>query len=236
MEQSQAADAITQAIVVMSTENVPELVGLLKNSGSFVTQQSSQEQLLDAAFKALKNSSQFRKNLGSYLINVTTTDNGDYGNFVDTDFANETGTPAYTFRSGGFQSTPSSTFNTSFGTKPTTQSYTSTTDTSSAKKGTAVGNLLRNIFSKENVSTLVQTGIGYGAAKLQDSANKSSEQRAIDYQVASAKAAEAQALVQAQNPPAAKNKWILPVGIGLGVILVGTIIYFAVKGGKKVSS
>ena len=229
MEQSQAADAITQAIVVMSTENVPELVGLLKNSGSFVTQQSSQEQLLDAAFKALKNSSQFRKNLGAYLINVTTTDNGDYGNFVDTDFSNVDGDPPY--QSGFLNSLkPSaSTFNTSFGTPSTTQSYTSTTDTSSAKKGTAVGNLLRNIFSKENVATLVQTGIGYGAAKLQDSANKSSEQRAIDYQIATAKAAEAQALVQAQNPPAAKNKWILPVGIGLGVILVGTVIYFAVK-------
>lgn len=234
MEQSQAADAISQAIVVMSTEHKPELVALLKNSGSLVTQQSTQDELLDAAFKALKNSFQFRKELGSYLINVTTTDNGSYGNFVDTDFSNAVGDYSnYKFTSAGFQTTPSSTFNTSFGTKPTTSSYTSTTDSTSGKKGTAVGNLLRNIFSKENVSTLVQTGIGYGAAKLQDSANKSSEQRAIDYQIATARATEAQALVQAQNPPAAKNKWILPVGIGLGVILVGTIIFFAVKGGKK---
>ena len=194
MEQSQAADAITQAIVVMSTENVPELVGLLKNSGSFVTQQSSQEQLLDAAFKALKNSSQFRKNLGAYLINVTNTDNGDYGNFVDTDFSNFV-------------------------------KY----DPTVAGSGSRVGNLLRQIGTKENIDTLIKTGIGVGAAKLQESANKSSEQRAIDYQIATAKANEAQALINAQNPPAAKNKWILPVGIGLGGILVGTVIYFAVK-------
>lgn len=226
MEQSQAADAISQAIVVMSTEHKPELVALLKNSGSLVTQQSTQDELLDAAFKALKNSFQFRKELGSYLINVTTTDNGSYGNFVDSDFSYPNG---FQFRTAGMPTSTSSTFNTSFGTKPTTSSYTSTTDSTSGKKGTAVGNLLRNIFSKENVSTLVQTGIGYGAAKLQDSANKSSEQRAIDYQIATARATEAQALVQAQNPPAAKNKWILPVGIGLGVILVGTIIFFAVK-------
>ena len=233
MEQSQAADAISQAIVVMSTQNVPELVGLLKNSGSFVTQQSTQEELLDAAFKALKNSPQFRKNLGSYLINVTTTDNGEYGNFADSDFSNYTSSFLNTLDKGS-----GSTFNTSFGTKPTS-SYTTTSDTSttSAKSGTKVGNLLRSIFTKENVDTLVKTGISYGATKLQDSANKSSEQRAIDYQIASARAAESQAILQdKKESEAKKNKWILPVGIGLGVILVGTIIYFAVKGSKKASS
>jgi hypothetical protein len=231
MEQSQAADAISQAIVVMSTENVPELVGLLKNSGSFVTQQSTQEELLDAAFKALKNSPQFRKQLGSYLINITTTDNGEYGNFADSDFSNYTSSFLNTLDKG-----KTSTFNTSFGT-PSTSSYTTSTtlDTTTTKSGTKVGNLLRNIFTKENVDTLVKTGISYGATKLQDSANKSSEQRAIDYQIASAKASESQALLNAQNPQPSKNKWILPVGIGLGVILVGTIIYFAVKGGKKSS-
>ena len=234
MDKSQAADVITQAIVIMSTENVPELVGLLKNSGSFVTQQSTQEELLDAAFKALKNSSQFRKQLGSYLINVTTTDNGDYGNFADSDFSYPNG---YQFRSAGFQTSSPSTFDTSFGTKPT-PSYTTTTtlDTTTTKSGTKVGNLLRNIFTKENVDTLVKTGIGYGATKLQDSANKTSEQRAIDYQIATARAAESQAILQAQNTETKKNKWILPVGIGLGVILIGTIIFLVVKSSKKASS
>jgi hypothetical protein len=233
MDKSQAADVITQAIVIMSTENVPELVGLLKNSGSFVTQQSTQEELLDAAFKALKNSSQFRKQLGSYLINVTTTDNGDYGNFADSDFSNYTSGFLNTLDRG-----KTSTFDTSFGTKPT-PSYTTTTtlDTTTTKSGTKVGNLLRNIFTKDNVDTLVKTGIGYGATKLQDNANKTSEQRAIDYQIASARAAEAQAILQdKKESEAKKNKWILPVGIGLGVILIGTIIFLVVKSSKKASS
>lgn len=231
MDKSQAADVITQAIVIMSTENVPELVGLLKNSGSFVTQQSTQEELLDAAFKALKNSSQFRKQLGSYLINVSTTDNGEYGNFADSDFSNYTSGFLNTLDKG-----KTTKFDTSFGTKPTS-SYTTTTisDTTTTKSGTKVGNLLRNIFTKENVDTLVKTGIGYGATKLQDNANKTSEQRAIDYQIASARAAESQAILQAQNTEAKKNKWILPVGIGLGVILIGTIIFFVVKSSKKAS-
>jgi hypothetical protein len=233
MDKSQAADVITQAIVIMSTDNVPELVGLLKNSGSFVTQQSTQEELLDAAFKALKNSSQFRKQLGSYLINVTTTDNGDYGNFADSDFSNYTSGFLNTLDKG-----KTSTFNTSFGTPSTSSSITtSSSSSSSTKSGTKVGNLLRNIFTKENVDTLVKTGIGYGATKLQDSANKSSEQRAIDYQIATARAAESQAILQdKKESEAKKNKWILPVGIGLGVILIGTIIFFVVKSSKKASS
>jgi hypothetical protein len=232
MDKSQAADVITQAIVIMSTENVPELVGLLKNSGSFVTQQSTQEELLDAAFKALKNSSQFRKQLGSYLINVSTTDNGDYGNFADSDFSNYTSGFLNTLDKG-----KTTKFDTSFGTKPTSSYTTSiTSDTTTTKSGTKVGNLLRNIFTKENVDTLVKTGIGYGATKLQDSANKTSEQRAIDYQIATARAAESQAILQAQNTETKKNKWILPVGIGLGVILIGTIIFFVVKSSKKASS
>lgn len=232
MDKNQAAETISQAIVIMSTENVPELVGLLKNSGSFVTQQSTQEELLDAAFKALKNSSQFRKNLGSYLINVTTTDNGEYGNFADSDFSNYTSGFLNTLDKG-----KTSTFNTSFGTPSTSSSITTSgSSSSSTKSGTKVGNLLRNIFTKENVDTLVKTGIGYGATKLQDSANRSSEQRAIDYQIATARASESQALLQAQNTESKKNKWILPVGIGLGVILIGTIIFFVVKKGKKASS
>jgi hypothetical protein len=232
MDKSQAADVITQAIVIMSTENVPELVGLLKNSGSFVTQQSTQEELLDAAFKALKNSSQFRKQLGSYLINVSTTDNGDYGNFADSDFSNYTSGFLNTLDKG-----KTTKFDTSFGTKPTSSYTTSiTSDTTTTKSGTKVGNLLRNIFTKDNVDTLVKTGIGYGATKLQDNANKTSEQRAIDYQIATARAAESQAILQAQNTEAKKNKWILPVSIGLGVILIGTIIFFVVKSSKKASS
>ena len=57
-----------------------------------------------------------------------------------------------------------------------------------------------------------------------------------NYQIATARAAESQALIQAQNTKSKKNKWILPVGIGLGVILIGTIIFFVVKKGKKASS
>jgi len=208
MDYTQAQDAITKIVGVMSVEDKPALIALLKRSGSLVEQSSSQTELLDAAFKAIKNSPRFRQDLNQYLNSVATVEasaNG-YSNAVGDQWGISTA-----FNVGTSSATPTATAEA----------------TTTAKSGTKVGNLLRSIFTKENISSAVNAGIGILGTKLQSKANATSEQNAIDYQVAAAQAAQAQSAAAAVAP--AKKSWVLPVAIIGGVLLIGTIAYFAMR-------
>jgi len=203
MDYTQAQDAITKVVGLMSVEDKPALVALLKRSGSLVEQSSTQTELLDAAFKAIKNSPRFRQDLSQYLSSVGTVEASadGYSNFGEDLLAK-------------------------IGASPTTPNTTAAA-TTTAKSGTKVGNLLKSIFTKENISSAVNAGIGILGTKLQSKANATSEQNAIDYQVAAAQAAQAQAAAAAVAP--AKKSWVLPVAIIGGVLLIGTIAYFAMR-------
>lgn len=105
-----------------------------------------------------------------------------------------------------------------------------------ATTGSGAGNLIRNIFSKDNIDTLVKSGITVAATKLAANASKGSEQNAIAYEAQKAQTAANEELAANAKKAAAEAgatgatpKWVLPVGIGVGVLVLGTIVYFIVK-------
>jgi hypothetical protein len=61
------ADMIYKTLVIMSEDDKPSLVEMLKKSGSLETELSTQKELLDASFKALMLSDRFRNELRKYL-------------------------------------------------------------------------------------------------------------------------------------------------------------------------
>lgn len=215
LQAQEGEQLVTNAIAYMSEYDKPSLLEMLKRSGSLVTEMSTQQEMLDAAFKALKDSDRFRKDLAQYIKSVTSESN--FSNYVDDDmFAN------------GVGDTPSR-----GGTSTKKKSYNPQT----GEGGTAVGNLLRGVFSPENISALTQVGIGYASTRLQNAANKQGNQQAIDYKNAEAQAAiaEAQRLQMqlaagtAVGGGAGSKKWVKPVLIVTGVLAVGAVLFFALR-------
>jgi len=226
MEYNELASSITNLIGIMSVEDKPSLVRLLKKSGSYVTDLSTNEEILDAAFKSLKNSKRFRDNLNTYFVNTAKqVPEPKYDNYVDSDFFNVL--PVI----DGSSISQSALI--AAGRTPV-QKYNPTTATG----GTKVGNAIRSIFSQENIDTIVKTGISVAATKLTANATKQSEQRAIDFEIAQAQAAalQTQQISAAKNAgfnpdgtPIKKNKWIMPVVIILVVTLIGFGAYYMIK-------
>jgi hypothetical protein len=91
--QTELGNAITTSIGIMSVEHAPELVDLLQKSGSNVTTSSSQQELLEAAFSALKNSNRFRNDLATYLSGEARKSDANYGNYVDNGFFSNFSSP-----------------------------------------------------------------------------------------------------------------------------------------------
>lgn len=109
---------------------------------------------------------------------------------------------------------------------------------SNVEGGSKVGNLLRKVFTKENVDVLIAGGIGFATTKLANAASKKGNQQAIDYEKAKAEAAANElALKESSGSGASKTndgkkttpKWVLPVAIGGGLLIIGVVVYFAMK-------
>jgi len=217
MEQN---DVIIGLIYLMVEENNPFLINLLRKSGYLVTNQSSSDALLDASFKALRDSSSFRQNLKNYLV----AEANSYSNYVGDDFFNVEGT---------FESMMTKAAKTGIS-KAKTYRYSQQPAKYNPKTGTGgskVGGFLRSVFSNENIGLLVSAGIGAASTKLQDSASSKGDQRAIDFEKAKAETAarELEAKNASATTPNPKPKWVLPVAIGGGLLVVGVIIYFVTK-------
>ena len=201
-QEQQGEELVTRAIALMSEYDKPTLLAILERSGSLVTEMSSQQEILDASFKALKDSSRFRQDLLDYIKNVT--DESDDANFSNFNFKN-----LFAKKEGG----------------------------------SGVGNALRNVFSQENISALAGAGIAYASTRLQDSASKKGNQQAIDYKNAEANTylAQERAALAAQlasqsgvgttptTPKSKTPKWVLPVAIGGGVLVIGVVLYFSLR-------
>ena len=76
----------------------------------------------------------------------------------------------------------------------------------------------------------------YFAVKLQNQAAKQGNQQAIDFQVAQAQtyanqalASQAAAAAASAQPKKSSNKWIMPVAIGGGVLILGVILFVALR-------
>lgn len=81
--QTELGNAITTSIGIMAAENNLQLVQLLQESGNSVDASASQQELLEAAFRALKNSASFRDGLANYLSDEAIGSDANYGNYVD---------------------------------------------------------------------------------------------------------------------------------------------------------
>ena len=192
----QGEELVTKSIALMSEYDKPSLLAILKRSGSLATELSTQEQILDASFKALKDSERFRQDLLSYIKSSTSG---------DANFSNAGGAGWAKFKAG-------------------------------------LGKTFKTVFSQENVAALAGAGIAYASTKLQDSASKKGNQQAIDYKVAEANSLLAQERANlsasqgggvggATPPPPTKGtpKWVLPVAIGGGVLVLGVVLYFVFR-------
>ena len=193
-------DLIIGLIYIMAEERNPELINMLQKSSVLVTSESSSDSILDASLNALKDSPSFRQNLNNYFIKEFNSDDNTYSN-----------------NGGDFVK------------------Y----DKVSGTGGSKVGNLLRQTFTKENVQTLIAGGIGYATTKLANAASKKGNQQAIDYENAKAAAAAAATALKESSGSAGGDgagsgdkktpKWVLPVAIGGGLLVVGLIVFFAMK-------
>jgi len=206
MQQENTANMVLSILSSMSKDAKPELVSLLQSSGYDVTTETSSEMLLQNSLYALKDSSKFKNLLTSYI----------QANLGDTSFSGN---------EEGF--------------------YSNLTGFGKALQGT--GSFLKeNVFTKENIGALVGAGVGLASAKLADSANKAGDQRAIELASQQARAAEAQASAAASalalsqagggkqdassdNKGGGTPKWVLPVAIGGGILILGTIILLAMR-------
>lgn len=214
MANLQSNDVITASIGVLYATDKESLLDMLSGAGLPQSEGASEKEVLDAAFKALKDNPKFRSALQGYLNqNASAT---DFSNYVDSDF---------------FNLTP--TFN-----PKTSQAILQATSKPSVKptqKGTGFGNALRSIFSQENINTAVGAGVNIAATKLQNNANRAGEQRAISFEVAKAQTAIAEAeAARARDAAKKRNAWVVPVAVIGGLLIVGTIVYFAVRKRKPV--
>jgi hypothetical protein len=221
MEQN---DLIIGLIYLMVEEENPFLINLLQRSGSFVTNQSSPDEVLDASLKALKDSSSFRQNLYNYLVSEANS----YSNYVEDDF----------FNFGALSSInrlAQTTAPQTTAAKPTSarqpRQKPAKFDPKTGTGGSRVGGVLRSVFSNENIGLLVSAGIGAASTKLQDSASSKGDQRALDFKNAEIAAEELKqksaSISNESDKP--KPKWVLPVAIGGGLLVVGLIVFFAIK-------
>jgi len=231
MDYNQIEQKITTALGIMSVQDKPALVRLLQKSGSFVNETNTQDQLLDAAFKAIKDSKRFRTDLTDYLSTQQMISNSDGGeaSFSDDNYYSNFGTSrALVNRKGSRALVNKGTF--------ADDSQFSNGD------GTQVGNFLRSDAGKKLTTDTIGLGMNYLSTLLQNKAAKSGNQQAIDYQVAASQSAANQALANKTaadlaaigNKPSAsstnkKSSWIMPVAIIGGVVVIGAIIFFVVK-------
>lgn len=216
-------DVIIGLIYLMVEEGNPILTNLLQKSGSFVTNQSSPDEVLDASLKALKDSPSFRQNLSKYLV----AESNSYSNYVGDDF----------FNLGGFDSMITAANTGVSNAKAAAAAKAKTASRKPAKYdpktgtgGSKVGGILRSVFSQENIGLLVSAGIGAASTKLQDSASSKGNQQAIEFEKAKAETAAREIEAKSGlNTPTPKPKWVLPVAIGGGLLVVGLIVYFATR-------
>ena len=94
---------------------------------------------------------------------------------------------------------------------------------SAGGSGTQVGNVLRGLFTKENVNAGLNTGLQVIGTKLTSKADSATINAATQNEVA-----KTQRLIEEQKG-GGDNKWVLPVVIGVGVAIIGLVIYLKKK-------
>jgi hypothetical protein len=189
MDYNQAQQIVTQAIGIMSVDDKPTLIDMLQRNGVMVSDQSTQEEVLNSTFMAIKDSAKFRNELTDYFTEQASTDDEDSsGNFSNKD----------------------------------------------GKGKKAVSDFLKTLFSEENVNKGLGIGMDYLGSKLQANAQKGVGKQAIELeslkaQTAANEALKIDALSKLPSTTDKPKKWILPVAIGGGVLILGVVLYFVLR-------
>lgn len=250
MNYNQIEQDITAALGIMSVQDKSALVSLLQKSGSLVNETNTQKQLLDAAFKAIKDSKRFRTDLADYLYSQKAiTQSSGEASFTDDNYYSNFGTSRALVNKGTFADDSQwSNTTPNYGPigpnlpSPTTATTTTTAKTSTSGAGggfwSSIGNFFKSDTGRDLSNKALGIGMDYLSTSLQNKAAKSGNQQAIDFQIAQAQAAANQALANQTaaalgNKPDAstkkKSNWVMPVAIIGGVVVIGAIIFFVVK-------
>ena len=225
---------INNAVGVLAEENKPELVKLLQNQGSLVSSLSSKKDIIDASFQLIRDNEIFRKKLSDYIVEEATNPKPKRENVgalvrlaQGSILSGRSGRKPYQPISSNFSSF--SDFDDNFANK----------DGEGREKAKK---LFGSLASEQNLQNIVGIGMSYLSTRMNANAQKGTNQQAIEFEKAQTEKALAQAKLlemQGKTPTGTtpstttddkgKKKWVMPVAIGGGVLLLGTIIYFAMR-------
>jgi len=198
---------LMQSIGLMVYEDKDTLIALLRKNGVQVSDNVSTDDLLNMTYVAIGNSLQFKKDLAKYLESKTIE---SYEGYVDEEFFNLTKEEREARRK----------------VKKVTQ-----TETRKEKGGTKVGLAIKSVATKENIQSVINTGLGV----LSDTLTAKADRKAIQDATSLASEKSKQAIAEAQAQDSAKSKvkaWIIPTLIGV-VVIGGIITYFVIKKRNK---
>jgi hypothetical protein len=199
----QAKDLLMQSIGLMVYEDRETLIALLRKNGVQVSDNVSTDDLLNMTYVAIGNSLQFKKDLAKYLESKAME---SYEGYVDEEFFNLTKEEREARRK----------------VKKVTRA-----ETRKEKGGTKVGLAVKSVATKENIQSVINTGLGV----LSDTLTAKADRKAIQDATALASERSKQAIAEAQAQDSAKSKmkaWIIPTLIGV-VVIGGIVTYFVIK-------
>jgi len=203
----QAKDLLMQSIGLMVYEDRDTLIALLRKNGVQVTDNVSTDNLLNMTYVAIGNSLQFKKDLAKYLESKA---NESYEGYVDEEFFNLTKEERVAKK---------------------TAKKTARTETRKTQGGTKVGLAVKSVATKENIQSVINTGLGV----LSDTLTAKADRKAIQEATALASERSKQAIAEAQAQDSTKSKmkaWIIPTLIGV-VVIGGIVTYFVIKKRNK---
>jgi hypothetical protein len=204
----EAQNLIETSIGYMLNDDRDDLITLLRQNGVNVSDDVSDEDLLNMTYIAIGRSNQFKRDLAKYLDaqakGETTL------NYVDEGF----------FNANGKKKKPK--------VNPAEKRKKRITETNPEGKSKA-GRLLGQIGTQENIQAAINTGLGVLSQKLTAKADQKTVADATTLAAARSQAAKAEAEAADKKAAAgeATKKWVVPVIIGVSVIavVVGIVIY-----------
>jgi hypothetical protein len=213
----EAQNLIETSIGYMLNDDRDDLITLLRQNGVNVSDDVSDEDLLNMTYIAIGRSNQFKRDLAKYLDaqakGETTL------NYVDEGFFNLFGGKK---KSDGTKPPPKPKVN------PAEKRKKRITETNPEGKSKA-GRLLGQIGTQENIQAAINTGLGVLSQKLTAKADQKTVADATTLAAARSQAAkdEAEAADKKAAAGEATKKWVVPVIIGVSVIavVVGIVIY-----------
>jgi len=213
----QAQNLIETSIGYMLNDDRDDLINLLRQNGVNVSDDVSDEDLLNMTYVAIGRSTQFKRDLAKYL---DAQSKGETTlNYVDEEFFNLFGGKK---KSDGTKPPPKPK------TSPQEKQKNRITSTNPEGKSKA-GLLLGQIGTTENIQAAINTGLGVLSQKLTAKADQKSiaDATALASERSKQAAAEAEAADKKAAAGDATRKWVVPVVIGVSVVavIVGVVIY-----------